>query len=119
MHDFRQILIYWQNTVQVVCYEGNRENPGGLPVPIRERQLPVYHDFSFNKVAVEGFALSNRHYRSNQLQLLSSDEDDPDDDDIGDERGRGRRYLSSKTAANSGSSSIKIVRAAKDKAMPQ
>ena len=103
----------------MVCYEGNCEHPGGLPVPICERELPVYHDFSFNKVAVEGYALNNRHYRSNQLQLLSSDEDDPDDDDINDEVGRMRRFLTSKTAANSGSSSIKIVRAAKDKAMPQ
>ena len=58
LYDYRQILVTWRDTVQLICYEGDCEHvQGGRHVPDCERTLPLNHDFSFHKVAMEGYGL--------------------------------------------------------------
>jgi len=65
LHNFRQLLVYWQNTVQLICYESSesggdswRDLSGGTPA--RERKLPLHHNFNFHKVAMDSYALNWR-----------------------------------------------------------
>lgn len=88
LHDYRQMIVFWQNTVRLISYEDNCSHPGGRTVPVCEHKLPVYHDFTFHKVAMDKYALTQRqlgaagtknHYSK---LMISSDEDEPDDDFI-------------------------------------
>ena len=119
LHDYRQMIVYWQNTVRLISYEDDLGHPGG------QSNLPIHHDFTFHKVAMDKYALTQRQKEegSHNLQLLSSDEDEPDDDLISREESgnQSRRYQSSMTAnsySSTASSSIKIVKTAKDKKKP-
>lgn len=54
LHETRQVLVVYQNKVQVICYEngGGKADDGTSP-----RCLPLEHNFSFFKVARELQAL--------------------------------------------------------------
>lgn len=96
LHDFRQMLVYWQNTVRLICYEasgtslsgdywsgvGGRNGPQGFSgirggggsydmtvlnaAENEQRKLPIDHDFSFHKVTMESYALKHGLYRRQQ-----------------------------------------------------
>ena len=69
------MLVYWQNTVQLICYESSDptaalgsgssssafiRGSGGAQVAATQRTLPVDHNFSFHKVAMDSYALNWR-----------------------------------------------------------
>ena len=50
------MIVFWQNTVRFISYEGNCDHPGGQTLPVCERKLPIHHNFTFHKVAVDAYA---------------------------------------------------------------
>ena len=118
------MIVYWQNTVRLIGYEDSFSHSGGRNVPPGHRKLPVYHDFTFHKVAMDKFALTQRRKGGfKNSQLLTSDEDEPDDDILnrdqsGPQRARYPSSMNSNSFSTNASSSIKIVKTAKDKKQP-
>ena len=87
------MLVYWQNTVRLICYEasgtslsgdywaagGGRNAPQGFSgirgggdmtalnaAEYEQRKLPIDHDFSFHKVTMENYALKHGLYHRQQ-----------------------------------------------------
>ena len=105
LHDYRQAIVYWRNTVQLISFEG-------LP----DSDQPLYHEFSFHTVAMESYGLDLRKKEGGigSTGMISSDEGDEDPDDIsGSSFGLLHRF-SNKAKASAAFSPIKKVQGAKE-----
>ena len=117
LHSIRQMVVVYQNKIQFVCYEEGFSNGQFKEEASSDVQsnLPLAHDFTFDKVAGETQALKwhgvnngggpgnvSRVVDTKHLQFSSSDEDE-------------ESFFNS----NQSQRAVEIVRTAKDKMLPQ
>ena len=104
--NFRQMLVFWQNTVQLICYESDsttasggggidtwRGSQGAKSSQVQQK-LPVDHNFSFHKVAMDSYAVNWRQAQrsDHQHMLPAGDSDFGEEDDYSVEGCLGAGY---------------------------